>query len=96
MSSPTLDTFLDIAAALDFDLSCQHHQHQSTHATDDPAAYFVWTRCPKCRHARDYYLCESGRVRMWRPRTLGCTRAYCGATGTWDDFVILYASIGSK
>lgn len=94
MTTPTLDTFLDIAAHLDFDLACQHHQHAATHATDDPAAWVIWTVCPWCQDRRNYLLCESGRLRMTHPRTLGCRP--CGATGGWHDFVLILVPLGSK
>lgn len=93
MTATDLDTFTAITEALTFTAACQHHQHPNRHADNDPAAWAIWTRCPRCQSTRDYLLCESGRVAMWHPHTIGCRRAECGATGVWTDFVLMLIRI---
>lgn len=53
---------------LDFDVPCQHSQHQEKHK-DEPASYIVQFTCPLCGQKKPAYaICESGWQRMAPPR----------------------------
>ena len=78
---------VEILLDLEFEatLPCEHHGHASRHL-DQPARWVVVTGCRECHRGGHYLLCESGRLRMRWPATLGCV--WCGATGHWEDFVV--------
>lgn len=90
-----LDVDVDELVGLEFavTLHCQHKGHPRSHDEHDPAVWDVHTLCPACGDRGHYALCESGRLAMRPPATLGCPRAGCGHVGYWDDVVVVCNAI---
>jgi hypothetical protein len=75
-------THLEFAATI----PCEHRQHPVTHVADDPAAWVITIRCPKCDRGATYLICESGRLRMAPPHTIACVGFRW--IGGWDDLIV--------
>jgi hypothetical protein len=83
-----VDVALGTITHLDFVpvLPCEHSQHMSHHFPDDPARWEVRWFCRWCKGSGHYWLCESGRVRLYAAGVVACTD--CRGTSTWDDYCV--------
>lgn len=77
MTAPPAITDADVLSALDFrpTLPCEHSQHATRHAVDQPATWMAHTWC-ECGRDRTYPICDSGRQRLL---TLSWYCVMCGA-----------------
>ena len=71
---PALDIDTSTLTDLDFDLEqpCEHSQHRLVHDIDQPASWAQSGICPACLVTIDLLVCEQGRLRMNRSRSIHC------------------------
>ena len=91
MTAVDLDT--DTIAALEFSptIPCEHSNHRTKHAGDEPAAWAVISLCPHCQRVARFHLCEPGR-RLMATGVVGCVA--CHGTGDWAAFAVRVEPIG--